>query len=755
MRRLPPHTLPIIWIVLAVLAGNVFFVTGQTIDNPITWTAGISHYLCHISCGRPAIDPNLGFITQPLGHQAALDLLHGHWPWWNYFEGLGQPLAGEMQSAALFPLTLLFGLSSGLLWFHVSLELVAGLSTYFLLRRLGLPALAAVAAGSVFALNGTYAWLGNAVLNPVAFLPLLLLGVEMIVDSAPYPRQRGWYVAAVALALSLYAGFPEVAYFDGLFAAVFALVRLRGVAPGARVRVLRRLGAAAAVGVALALPILTPFYDFMKVAFVGAHAAAGSDSFIHLPTSALPMYFDPYVYGTIFFNPNVSLPWGNIGGYFTISVTALAILGLLGSRYRALRITAALWTLAGLAGTFSVLHARPLWNLIPLVKNASFPRYITPSCEMAMVLLAAFGLWDLISSTSARRRLGVAAALALVILLWSVHEASPFNSGLTMSHKAHFVFVALGLIPFVVVVGYLVLSRLGRYPWMSVVVALILVGESLAMFVVPTAEAPKQITLDQAPLAYLHAHEGEYRFVDFAIIFPNWGTQFQLNSLGAIDLPFPRAYKNFIEQHLYPGLKPGNQFVIKNGLTGIQAMEAMVAAHLASYEAASAKYLVVPSAVVLDPRLVHEGVTRVFHDSLATIYELPHPQPFYVSSSPLCRVTSAAPQSATVSCPHAASLTRHELNMKGWTASVNGVATPITTVEGVYQRIEVPAGTSTVTFSFRPPHELAALALFALALVVVALTLVDERVNLASRLLARRSLGRHVRHDTDSDTTSP
>ena len=52
------------------------------------------------------IDPNVGFITQSLGHLAALDILHGHLPWWNYFEGLGQPLAGEMQSAALFPLTL-------------------------------------------------------------------------------------------------------------------------------------------------------------------------------------------------------------------------------------------------------------------------------------------------------------------------------------------------------------------------------------------------------------------------------------------------------------------------------------------------------------------------------------------------------------------------------------------------------------------------------------------------------------------------
>ena len=742
-RRLPPSTIPVVLIILAVLAGNILFVSGQTIDNPITWTAGVSHFLCHISCGRPAIDPNLGFITQPLGHLAALDLLHGHLPWWNYYEGLGQPLAGEMQSAALFPLTLLFGLSSGLLWFHVALEVIAGVSTYFLARRLTMPTMVAVAIGAVFALNGTYAWLGNAVLNPVAFLPMLLLGVEMIIESAASPTNRGWYVAALALALSLYAGFPEVAYFDGLFVGLFALVRLSSVTAHLRWRVARRLGTGAVVGVVLALPGLIPFYDFLKVAFVGAHTSSGSDSFVHLPVSALPMYFDPYVYGTIFYNPNVSLPWGNIGGYFTISVTTLALVGLFGHRFRGLRVALGLWTMAGLAGTFNVLHARQLWNVIPLVANASFPRYVTPSCEMAVVLLAGFGLWDFTTLSSARRRLTMASVGALLILLWSVHEAGPFNTGVTMSHKAHVVFLALGLVPFVCVLAYAVLARFGHVAWVPVVIALVFVGESLVMYVVPTAEAPKQITVDQAPITYLQTHEGEYRFVDFAVIFPNWGTQYQLNSLGAIDLPFPRAYKNFIEQQLYPGLKPGNQFVIKDGMTGMQAMESMVATHLRAYEDASAKYLVIPSAVPLDPRLASEGVTQVFRDSLATIYQLPHPRTLFSSPNAGCRVESSAPSLAVTTCKSPSTITWAELSMKGWSARVNGTNVPITTVDGVYQQVSVPAGTASVSFTYRPPHELLALALFALAVLFVVLSLIDERRGLTRNfvrdLFLRRS----------------
>jgi hypothetical protein len=50
-------------------------------------------------------------------------------------------------------------------------------STYLLLRRLA-RAPASAAGGTAFALNGTFAWLYVPV-NPVAFLPLLLLGVEV------------------------------------------------------------------------------------------------------------------------------------------------------------------------------------------------------------------------------------------------------------------------------------------------------------------------------------------------------------------------------------------------------------------------------------------------------------------------------------------------------------------------------------------------------------------------------------------------
>lgn len=727
LAKCPPSTVPIALIILVVLAGNAMFVLGLANNDPISWTAGISHSICRVTCGRPMIDPNVGFITQSLGHQAAMDLLHLHFPWWNYFQGLGQPLVGEMQSAALFPLTLWFAIPAGLVWFHISLEVIAGLSTYFLARRLSLPVFFATVGAMIFSLNGTYAWLGNAVLNPVAFLPMLLLGIEMIFDSSASTSRRGWYLAAIALALSVYSGFPEVAYVDGLFCVGWAVVRLFALPSERRWRALRRLGLGGGVGVVLALPALVPFDDFLKVAFVGIHSGA-ADATIHLPSSAIPMFFDPYVYGTIFSNSNVNAVWGNIGGYLGASVSALAIVGLFGPRLRSLRLFLALWTAAGLAGALNLVHARIIWNLIPLVSSSSFPRYIMPSCEMAVILLAAFGLFDFATSPRAQRLFTTATAVMVVVVVWSALAARHLNHGVVISEKARVIFVGLDALPFLALALFLLAGRFASRRWAPLALAVIVVGESLALFFVPTAESPKVINIDYPAINFLQQNLHQERFVDFAVLYPNWGTEFGVNSLSAIDLPFPRAFKNYIEDHLYPGLTPGNQFVIKGGLIGVEAMEVEVANHFRAYENASVKYLLMPVSVVINPKLTALGVTKVFSDSLATIYQLPHTRPFFSTSNSACTVTSTGDDRASVHCPAGgATLLRTELAMKGWKATVNGQPATITTVDGVFQRVTVPAGTSTVRYGFYPPHERYALLLAFLAALFLVGSLVNER----------------------------
>jgi len=192
-----------------------------------------------------------------------------------------------MQSGALFPLTLLFAFSSGLVWFHISLEVIAGISTYFLARRLSLPVFFATFAGILFALNGTYAWLGNSVLNPVAFLPMAVLGIENGLRQCVQRQESRLVHPGHRLGPLALRRVPRVAYIDGLLVLGWAVVRFFNVARLQRPRAARRVVLGGVMGVVLALPILVPFYDDLKVGFIGSHTSA-VDGALGLPHFALP-----------------------------------------------------------------------------------------------------------------------------------------------------------------------------------------------------------------------------------------------------------------------------------------------------------------------------------------------------------------------------------------------------------------------------------------------------------------------------------
>ncbi len=110
------------------------------------------------------------------------------------------------------------------------------------------------------------------------------------------------------------------------------------------------------------------------------------------------------------------------------------------------------------------------------------------------------------------------------------------------------------------------------------------------------------------------------------------------------------------------------------------------------------------------------------------IYLMPHVTP--IATAPGCDVAAHSMTSFTVACPKATVLTYHELADPGWKASVRGTSAPITTYQGVYQRIAVPKGTSRVEFSYAPPD--ATIAWLAALLGVLAI---------AAGLLRRRLFG--------------
>jgi hypothetical protein len=696
------HSAPVVVIVGVVLAANALYLFGVFDPNPINLYSQLAA-ITHSGWwpGLPEADPNAGITAQTLGHLVAEDWLGGHIPWWNPFEGLGAPLAGEMQSGGLFPPNLLLVFSNGQVYLHALLELIAGLSTYALLAEMRLGRLAATTGGVVFALCGTFAWFSHAPANPICFLPVVLWGVERTAAN----RRGGPVLIGVGLALSLYAGFPETAYIDGLLAAAWALARLVTSAPEQRRRFVLALAAGSGLGLLLAAPILVAFVDYLPASELGGHNAFGN---VHLPALAAPQMVLPYIYGPVdaFSSHSVTLTdlWGNVGGYLSLPLVVLGTVGAFSRRHRVLCIVLVLFLVVALGRSFGIPGPQQLVNLLPGMKTVAFYRYSQATWVMAALALACIGLDELVQHQVSRRRMLAAGGVGLAVVAASVLESRSLLHQLD-GLANHWAWASLGWALFVVVTltaGALLLKGRRR----AVLLAVVVIVDALAMFVVPQGSAPRAVAIYLAPTRYLAAHLGSSRFYSVAPIAPDYGSYFGLSSLAMRDLPEPKHYVSFVATQL--GIEPGPSLAPLPAVTNFLE-------HLPQFEQAGVKYLLTPGDFVLPKLPATPSLALVFSGPSADIWLLPHPGGLYTTTSGGCRVSQQELESVVASCHSSGHLVRRELDMRGWSVTVNGKSAHIVS-DGVFQQVALPRGDSHVKFVFMPPYMTLALAAFVLGL---------------------------------------
>ncbi len=672
--------------------------------------------------GRDTIDPNAGYTAQALGHRVALEWLHGHVPWWNPYEGAGGPMAAEMNSAAFLPLSLLLVFAGGQVWFYLVLDLISAFASFALLRRLRVNRWVAVACGVAFGLNGSVAWFRYSAANPVAFLPLLLLGVEQARAATEGRRRGGWLLVAVALTLSLYAGFPETAYLDGLLVVVWVVGRLGGLGRDAVRRFLGKLASGVAAGVLVAAPILVAFVGYLPQAYVGAHSGALARA--ALPRSSLGPLVFPYLFGPIF--GFIGLPqaggeyldfWGQVGGYLTASLVVLALVGITGVRGRplaALRGVLSLWVVLVLLRIYGVGVVIDLVNLVPGLKSVAFMRYSWPSLEMAVVVLAALGADDLVRRRLPRLQAAVVvAAAAALMALAAAQGLGVVRSLAGAPHRLAWADASLlwGAAMLVAVGGVVLLDR--RRLTVALLATVVTV-DAVAMFMVPEFSSPRGANLDMPVVSFLQSHLGTYRFYTLGPLQPDYGAYFGIASLNANDLPVPKGFDRLVQTRLDSNATGGLFTGANPARPGPPSPAEAFAADVGDYESLGVRYLVM-STPVPDPVPADGSVLRsVYRDPWVKILELPDPRPFFSSTGAGCRVSFTTRDRAEVDCPEPALLRRNELVLRGWNATVNG-STETVGADGLgLQTVAVPAGRSTVRFSYLPPHMAAAV----LALVV-------------------------------------
>ena len=712
----------VLLIALVVLVANLPALVGYLDVNPLASYAGLTSSMRGgLLPGIPTIDINVGATSQALGHRAALDWLHGQVPWWNPYEGVGTPLAAGMQAAAFFPPTLLLAFSGGQLAFRLLLEFVTGLATFFLLRRLGTRPYVAAAAGMAFSLCGTYAWFQHAAINPVALLPAALLGVEVARDR----RLGDWRVLLlpVALALSVTAGFPETAFFDDVLVVAWAAWRALSAPSGERGRLAGRLGLLGASGVMLAAPLILPFRSYLSEANVGAHAGMAH---VHLPPAGLLTLIDAYLTGPLkAFVPHGSASVSNLfttnSGYVLVSAFVLALAGLLLSRRdTGLRVLLALFIAVVTARDYGVPVVMDLFSHLPYVNESAIFRSAVPAVELSVVVLATFGIeavlergqagsraraWHLglLSVVTAGLLAGLAAGPARTMLHLVYSGSYPSDP------KPYVIGAVIGTGVILAVLGVAGALR-GRVAGAALCGVLVL--EALGSFVYPELSAPRSATVDMKPVTFLEHHLDGARFYSLAPdpivgpayggpIAPNYGSYFSLPSVDYLDIPDPALFVNYVHDHLDPGA--GSEFfgTLIGRAPGAEPMLAAFGANVRAFESIGVAYVVTGAGV--DLARYAPAATRSFHDRLVSIWHLPHAAAYFSAGSPGCVLRPKGFDEVVATCTRPARIERQELALSGWHATVNGRPARLLAAHGhLFSAVAVPAGRSTVVWSYRP-----------------------------------------------------
>jgi hypothetical protein len=729
--------LPLVVVVVVVTLAHLPYLVGWADPNPLLQDGGLSTSLrAGLLPGLDTIDPNTGFTSQALAHLVAEDWLHGKVPWWNPFEGLGTPLAGELQCAAFFPFVLLLAFSNGQVFLYLVLDLISAAATYLLLRRLSLSPWVCASGAVVFGLNGTVSWFRFSPANPVCFLPLMLLGVEVLFARTRRGVPSRWWVLGVALALSLLAGNPEVTYLDGLVVVVWVVVRASETPRALAVRVLGRVALATVSGILVALPALVSFVDYLPFGSVGAHSVGYRNDV--LPRAGLASLVFPYLYGPIFgFSSStgggaeVGAIWGNVGGYLSVALLLLALIGVAGHPHRRLKL--ALASLSGLLviRAYSLGPVTRLINLLPGMTRIDESRYFDSGVELCVVVLACFGVHDLLRREVTRRRLAVSLIVTTVGALGLAVASRHLVDSLVGAHVrvwadssvlwGFLTLVVIGAIGLGLLTGSAGLRR-GRTIALRVVLVLLLPAEAMAMFVVPELSAPRSGQIDDSLVVFLQTHLGQHRLATLGPLGPNYGSYFGLAEINVDDQPTPTRYLRTVKQSLDPnagrqfdGLSVGPGVADPNGLSDANAF----ADYTRNYERLGTKYLLVSAGQPVPTPSDGEHLSLAYHDAIASVYQLPSPAPYFADRNRTCQVRVQGSEKVNVVCAQASVLVRDELEAPGWHVQVNGRSDAIRSSSLGQEVVAVPAGTSTIIFTYRPAHADAALIAALIGLILL------------------------------------
>lgn len=352
----------------------------------------------HARANRLTTDPYRQFV--PWRSLVNHELLSGRMPFWNPYSYAGAPLLGNVQSGVFDPLSLPYLLASdrperATAWVALLRLWVAGLGALVLARRLGAGPVGSALAGVAYSCSGfTITFLLSPHTSSSAWIPWAFVAADRLVER---PARERMATLAVVLALSLFGGHPEVAFYGALGASAYALAfgSLESGFAGARA-VLRRLAIAGLICVALTAVQILPFVEALLESGVlddRTPVARFDNSFQReaLVTQVFPFLAGRPLRGEVaIWNPGPPFTV-LVGAYVSVLGILLAVYGLVTSSYGPRRRALGGVGLVAWAYYIGIPPLLQLGAHIPILNHAPSLR-VAPVAVCAFAVLAGLGL---------------------------------------------------------------------------------------------------------------------------------------------------------------------------------------------------------------------------------------------------------------------------------------------------------------------------------------------------------------------------
>jgi len=380
--------------------------------------------------GKSFMFRDFGLFTYPNAYFQRESFWRGEFPLWNPYNNCGIPFLAQWNTVCLYPLTLIYlllPLTWGLTVFFLFHLFLAGFGMYRLAEFWTHHRLAAAVAGVAFVFNGMtlncLMWSSN--LAALAWMPWVILMVERAWVSG---KNRGTVLAALAAAMQILAGAPEIIVFT--WVVLFALWLGRLLQNKKHLaKIIFQTAAIVGLAALLSLPQILPFLDLLshseRTSAYGTSVWAipiwgWANLFVplfHCYQSPLGVYFQPTQDWTSSYYPG-------------IGALALALGTLLFVRNRRVWLLAALAIFGFLVALGDSGRVYPLLlKTFPPLGFMRYPIKFEFLTVFAVPLLAAFGVAQLRAAKTAGssftwKGMGLVSLVFTVIIvgiLWHVH----------------------------------------------------------------------------------------------------------------------------------------------------------------------------------------------------------------------------------------------------------------------------------------------------------------------------------------------